>query len=65
MASYYRLYFLDAQNHITSAQDFECQDDNGALAYAMDFVHDRDLELWSGARLVAQISGKAPQTRAA
>jgi hypothetical protein len=65
MASYYRLYFLDAANHITSAQDFERYDDNGAIAYAMECAHGRAVELWSGARLVARVSGKTARTRAA
>jgi len=65
MASYYRLYFLDASNHITAAQDFQCQQDSGAIAHAMDFADDRSVELWSEARLVARISGRTPQTRVA
>jgi hypothetical protein len=65
MASDYRLYFLDPSNHITSAQDFQNQDDNGAIAHAMDCADRRDVELWSGARLVARISGKIAHIRAA
>jgi hypothetical protein len=65
MASYYRLYFLDASNHITAAQDFHCQEDSGAIAHALGFAVERNVELWSEARLVARISGGADQTRAA
>ncbi len=65
MASYYRLYFLDASNHITSAQDFECQEDGGAISHALDFADERNVELWSEARLVARISAKVDQKRVA
>ena len=65
MATYYRLCFLDASNHVVSAEDFQCQDNNGAIAHAMNLADDRNLELWSGARLVARISGRTEQTRAA
>ena len=65
MASYYRLYFLDASNHITAAQDFECQEDGGAIAHALDFADERNVELWSEARLVARIAGRAGQARVA
>jgi hypothetical protein len=65
VANYYRLYFLDAFSHITSAQDFESQEDTGAIEHAVDFTDDRNVELWSGARLVARIAGKTAQTRAA
>ena len=65
MASYYRLYFLDASNHIAAAQDFECQEDSGAIAHALDFADERNVELWSEARLVARISGRAEQMRVA
>jgi hypothetical protein len=64
MASYWRLYFLEASNHITSAQGFERQEDTGAIADAMDFADDRSVKLWSGARLVARMAGKT-QTRVA
>jgi hypothetical protein len=65
MASYYRLYFLDAANHITSAQDFESQGDGDAIACALDFADERNVELWSGARLVVRIAGRADQKRVA
>ena len=65
MASYYRLYFLDASNHISSAQDFECAEDGGAIAHALDFADEHNVELWSEARLVARISGGADQKREA
>jgi hypothetical protein len=62
MASNYRLYFLDAPNHIVAANDVECSNDGAAIAHAMNFADIRNLELWSQARLVARISGKTAQT---
>ena len=63
MAGHYGLYFLVASNHIVSANDFECPDDDGAMS--MEFANGHNLEPWSGARLVARISGKNARTRAA
>ncbi|HEV2674347.1 MAG TPA: hypothetical protein VGV37_07375 [Aliidongia sp.] len=48
----YRLYALDAQGHIVSRQDLDCESDDAAITLAnQTFVYDRR-ELWDGARLV-------------
>jgi hypothetical protein len=52
----YRVYFLDASNHIATAKELECASDDDAIAAALQFEDDRDLELWSGARLVARLA---------
>jgi hypothetical protein len=54
--AHYRLYFLDSSSHIATAKEFECQSDDYAIAEALQFEDDRDLELWSGARLVARLA---------
>jgi hypothetical protein len=54
--AHYRLYFLDSSNHIATAREFDCQSDDYAIAEALQFEDDRDLELWSGARLVARLA---------
>jgi hypothetical protein len=45
MASNYRLYFLGASNHIVSANNVECSNDDAAMAHAMNFADNRNLEL--------------------
>jgi hypothetical protein len=59
--AHYRLYFLDSSNHIVSAKEFDCQSDDYAIAEALQFEDGRDLELWSGAGLVARLA--APDDR--
>jgi hypothetical protein len=49
---HYRLYFLDANNHIQRALDLECEDDTHAIQQARAHVHPRGKELWQGARMV-------------
>jgi hypothetical protein len=52
----YRLYFLDDNGRIRDAAEFECDGDDAALAQA-EMHHDgRDMELWSGARIVQKIA---------
>ena len=51
----YRLYFLDDNGRIRDAAEFDCEGDDEALSQA-DARHDgRDMELWSGARVVRKI----------
>ena len=55
----YRLYFLDENGRIKDAAEFECDGDDDALIQA-DAHHDgRAMELWSGARVVRKIAGRA------
>jgi len=63
--AHYRLYFLDSSNHIASAEEYDCQGDDYAIAQALQFESDRNLELWNGARLVARLAaldGEAEST---
>jgi hypothetical protein len=52
----YRLYYLDVQDHIMAAENFEVADDREAIACAQDLccrnVSCHGVELWQGARLV-------------
>lgn len=48
----YRLYFLNGENHIVEAQEFEAASDLEALNWAEARPDHRAKELWSGARRV-------------
>lgn len=50
----YRLYFLNNDGHIVHAAESECADDAEAEAWAKDQADGRYMELWSGARRVAE-----------
>jgi hypothetical protein len=51
----YRLYFLNEAGHIVDAADALHDTDNEAVAWAERQRDVRELELWSGARIVAKI----------
>lgn len=57
----YRLYFLDDNGRIRDAAEFECADDAEALTQALSRADGRDMELWSGARVVSKIDKRAPE----
>lgn len=48
----YRLYFLDAANHIRRAVEFHCEDDAAATLRAHTEADGRCMELWSRSRFV-------------
>ena len=54
--NYYRCYFLSPANAIKDVAEFECRDDEAALAHARGLlIAQRDypgFELWEGARLI-------------
>ena len=52
----YKLYFLDLSNDVAAAKEFECKDDDDAIAKALLFEDGRNLELWSGDRVVARMA---------
>jgi hypothetical protein len=52
----YRHYFLDDNGRIRDAAEFECDGDDEALAQAESRADGRDMELWSGARVVCKIA---------
>ncbi len=50
---HYRIYLLDAQNHITAVRQAECADDETALARADDVIDGHaGAEVWQEARLI-------------
>jgi len=57
----YRLYFLDDNGRIRDAAEFECNGDDEARAQAERRADGRDMELWSGARVVCKIARRPPQ----
>ena len=56
----YRLYFLDDNDRIRDAAEFECDGDAEALTQAESRSDGRAMELWSGARIVHKIA-KRPE----
>ena len=48
----YRLYFIDANNHIRRRVDLECRDDAHAIEVVGEHAPEGGVELWQGARLV-------------
>jgi hypothetical protein len=57
----YRLYFLDDNGRIRDAAEFECDGDDDALAQARSRADGRDMELWSGTRVVCKIASGASE----
>lgn len=54
----YRLYFLDAQNHIEDVEVLHCASDEEAFASAGRSVNGRGLELWDRGRFIARLPKK-------
>jgi len=52
---HYRVYFLDAANHIIRSHDLECDDDADAIERLRELNHAHAMELWERARLVRRI----------
>ena len=57
----YRLYFLDDNDRIRDAAEFECDGDAEALTQAESRSDGRAMELWSGARVVGKIARRAAE----
>lgn len=53
---HYRLYWLDASDHIREAMPFEAEDDAAAIAKSEGLRDRRAMELWSGKRIVLRWS---------
>ena len=51
----YRLYSINSAGHIVDAREAELESDVDAIAWAEQHRQDSDLELWSGARIVAKL----------
>ena len=50
--AYYRLYFLDHEDRITEAVDFDCDSDEEAIAVARGRAGGRKIEIWQEGRKV-------------
>jgi hypothetical protein len=59
----YKLYFLDAAGHIRRSMDLRRPDDREAIAEANIFANEHGLELWEGARKVAEIGTSGGSAR--
>lgn len=51
----YRVFFVGADGHVDGYQAFVCDTDDNAIVRAKQFLEDRPLELWTGARLVKRL----------
>jgi hypothetical protein len=51
----YRAYLIDSDGHIEGFEPLVCADDEGAIEQAQRLARERDVELWSGGRLVARL----------
>ena len=50
----YRAYLMGRDGHITSRVDLDCNDDEAAKKRAAALVDAHDVELWDGARKIAE-----------
>jgi hypothetical protein len=55
----YRLYTLGDDGHLTRLEPLICANDEEAIAKAKNLAQRRDVELWSGSRLVKSMPAKA------
>ena len=51
----YRLLFLDEANRVVATKELHCRGDDDALELARQYCDCRDLELWSGVKLIARL----------
>lgn len=49
---FYRLYFLDGADHISTSEEFHARDDEAAIEIAEKHRKGRPMELWQQARIV-------------
>jgi hypothetical protein len=59
----YRLYFMDAQDHIQDAVELDCADDREAVRKSQTLLDGREVELWRRARVVMRFpASNAPRS---
>jgi hypothetical protein len=57
--AYYRVYLLDAANHITNGQGIDRGGDDEAIPTAAALINDSPaVELWIGTRMVAHLTAE-------
>jgi hypothetical protein len=54
----YRAFTVGPDGHFVGSEALICADDAEAIEQATRFVDGHDIELWSGARLVARLKHK-------
>ena len=59
----YRAYTVGSDGHFLGYEPLICADDAEAIAKAKRLVGDNDVELWSGARLVAHLKAAAKSSQ--
>jgi hypothetical protein len=60
---HYRIYFLDDDGQLASAQDLAAADDREAVKKARQLLDRQDIELWDGERLVGRFEHDRPWAR--
>jgi hypothetical protein len=60
----YRAYLVDHDGHFMGFEPLVCADDTEATEKAKSLVDGHDVELWSGARLVAILQHSSNEIRA-
>ena len=54
--TYYRVYLITAENHITDSKLVEAEGDDEALALAQQYVDGYDVEVWDHNRKIGRLS---------
>jgi hypothetical protein len=54
----YRAYTVGDDGHFEGFEPFSCYNDNEATAKACSLLHGKDIELWSGPRLVIHLTAR-------
>lgn len=53
----YRVYFLEADGRIKAPpKTIDCADDDAAMTHARQFLNDRIIEVWKGARRISTLT---------
>jgi hypothetical protein len=55
----YRLYFMDEENHVGRALEFDCADDEEAILAIESHRDGHAMELWNRARRVKSLPAQA------
>ena len=55
----YRIYYVDARNHIRRAEDISCEGDEAAIAAVLALEAQQKVELWQLGRCVKVFDPKS------
>jgi hypothetical protein len=56
----YRVYTVGLDGHFAGYEPLVCADDSDAIDKARRLASDRDIELWSGPRLILRLARDGP-----